>query len=41
MWRYRLIPDNTNIPFLSFRRAFFVFSIVLTIASVEIGRAHV
>ena len=34
MWRLRLIPDSTKIPFLRLRRAFFVFSIVLGIASV-------
>ncbi len=34
MWRLRFIPDRTNIPFLRLRRAFFVLSIVLAVASV-------
>lgn len=36
MWRFRLIPDRTNIPFLRLRRAFFVLSIVLAAASVAV-----
>ena len=36
MWRLRIVPDNTSIPFLKLRRAFFVLSIVLGIASVAL-----
>ena len=36
MWRFRLIPDRTNIPFLRLRRAFFALSIVLAAASVAV-----
>ena len=36
MWRFRLIPDRTNIPFLRLRRAFFVLSIVLAAASIAV-----
>lgn len=36
MWRFRLIPDRTNIPFLRLRRAFFAISIVLAAASVAV-----
>ncbi len=36
MWRFRLIPDQTNIPFLRLRRTFFTLSIVLAAASVVV-----
>ena len=36
MWRFRLIPDQTNISFLRLRRAFFTLSIVLAAASVVV-----
>lgn len=40
MFHFRLIPDKTNLPFLNFRRLFFVVSAVLAVASVVllIGR---
>lgn len=34
MWRLRLIPDKTDIPFLRLRRGFFVFSAILIVLSV-------
>ena len=36
MWRFRLIPDRTDIPFLRLRRAFFALSLVLAAASVAV-----
>ena len=36
MWRFRLIPDNTKIPFLRLRRTFFIVSIVLAVLSVAV-----
>ena len=36
MWRFRLIPDRTNVPFLRLRRAFFTLSIVLAAASIAV-----
>jgi preprotein translocase SecF subunit len=36
MWRFRLIPDQTKIPFLGLRRAFFALSIALAVASVVV-----
>lgn len=36
MWRFRLIPDNTKVPFLELRRLFFGLSIFLAVASVVV-----
>ena len=36
MWRFRLIPDKTAIPFLRLRRTFFIVSIALAVASVAV-----
>ena len=36
MWRFRLIPDKTAIPFLQLRRTFFIISIALAAASVVV-----
>ena len=36
MWRFRLIPDKTAIPFLRLRRTFFIISIALAAASVVV-----
>ena len=36
MWRFRLIPDNTKIPFLRLRRTFFIVSITLAVLSVAV-----
>ena len=36
MWRFRLIPDKTAIPFLGLRRTFFIVSIALAAASVVV-----
>ena len=36
MWRFRLIPDKTAIPFLGLRRTFFIISIALAAASVVV-----
>ena len=36
MWRFRLIPDKTAIPFLRQRRTFFIVSIVLAVLSVGV-----
>ncbi len=36
MWRFRLIPDKTAIPFLKLRRTFFIVSVVLAVASVAV-----
>ena len=36
MWRFRLIPDKTAIPFLGLRRTFFAISIALAAASVVV-----
>ena len=34
MWRLRLIPDNTDIPFLRFRHGLFAFSAILMVLSI-------
>ena len=36
MWRFRLIPDKTAIPFLRLRRTFFIVSITLAVLSVAV-----
>ena len=36
MWRFRLIPDKTAIPFLLQRRTFFIVSITLAVLSVAV-----
>jgi len=36
MRRFKLLPDNPNIPFLGLRKVFFAFSLVLVIASIGI-----
>ena len=36
MWRFRLIPDKTRIPFLRLRRTFFIVSITLAVLSVAV-----
>ena len=36
MWRFRLIPDKTAIPFLGLRRTFFAISIALAVLSVVV-----
>ena len=36
MWRVRLIPDKTDIPFLRWRNGLFAFSAALAIISVAL-----